>query len=131
MNTPETDKAERMAFSQEYMVPTEFARRLERERDEAIHGSCVNYNYTQEARRGRDEWSKLCGQYKQERDEARIQEDMHFQNFLQMRRERDEAREDLDNMQDQRDLAMKLIKRLEQERDEARTELAQLKEGEK
>jgi predicted nuclease with TOPRIM domain len=56
---------------------------------------------------------------------------MHFQNFLQMRRERDEAREDLDNMQDQRDLAMKLIKRLEQERDEARTELAQLKEGEK
>jgi hypothetical protein len=35
MNTPETDKAERMAFSQEYMVPTEFARKLERERDEA------------------------------------------------------------------------------------------------
>jgi hypothetical protein len=27
-----------------------------------------------------------------ERDEARIQEDIHFQNFLQMRRERDEAR---------------------------------------
>lgn len=35
MNTPETDKAERMAYSQEYMVPTEFARKLERERDEA------------------------------------------------------------------------------------------------
>jgi hypothetical protein len=34
-DTPETDKAERMAYSQEYMVPTEFARRLERERDEA------------------------------------------------------------------------------------------------
>jgi len=34
-NTPETDKAERMAYSQEYMVPTEFARKLERERDEA------------------------------------------------------------------------------------------------
>lgn len=33
--TPETDKAERMAYSQEYMVPTEFARKLERERDEA------------------------------------------------------------------------------------------------
>jgi len=52
MNTPETDKAERMAFSQEYMVPTEFARRLER---------------------ARDEWAKLCGQYKQERDEARTE----------------------------------------------------------
>ena len=34
-NTPETDKAERMAYSQEYMVDTEFARKLERERDEA------------------------------------------------------------------------------------------------
>jgi hypothetical protein len=34
-NTPETDKAERMSFSQEYMVPTEFARKLERERDKA------------------------------------------------------------------------------------------------
>lgn len=33
--TPETDAAERMAFAQEYMVPAEFARRLERERDEA------------------------------------------------------------------------------------------------
>ena len=35
MDTPETDKAERMAYAGEYMVPTEFARRLERERDEA------------------------------------------------------------------------------------------------
>lgn len=33
--TPETDAAERMAFAQEYIVPTDFARRLERERDEA------------------------------------------------------------------------------------------------
>jgi putative N-acetylmannosamine-6-phosphate epimerase len=35
MDTPETDKAERMAYAGEYMVPTEVARRLERERDEA------------------------------------------------------------------------------------------------
>jgi len=34
-DTPETDKAERMAYAGEYMVPTEFAQRLERERDEA------------------------------------------------------------------------------------------------
>ena len=33
--TPETDAAERMAFAQEYMVPTDFARKLERERDES------------------------------------------------------------------------------------------------
>ena len=34
-DTPETDKAERMAFAGEYMVTTEFARQMERERDEA------------------------------------------------------------------------------------------------
>ena len=34
-DTPETDTAERMAFAQEQMVPTEVARRLERERDES------------------------------------------------------------------------------------------------
>ena len=33
-DTPETDKAERMAFSQEHMVPTDFARQLERERNQ-------------------------------------------------------------------------------------------------
>jgi hypothetical protein len=40
-DTPETDGAERMAFSQEYMVPTKFARKLERERDEA-RAMCPN-----------------------------------------------------------------------------------------
>jgi hypothetical protein len=34
-STPESNAAERMAFSGEYMVPTEFARQLERERNEA------------------------------------------------------------------------------------------------
>jgi hypothetical protein len=33
--TTETDKAERMAYAGEYMVPTEVARKLECERDEA------------------------------------------------------------------------------------------------
>ena len=33
--TPETDAAERMAWAGEYMVPTEVARKLERERDGA------------------------------------------------------------------------------------------------
>ena len=32
-DTPDTDKAERMAYSQEYMVPTDFARSLELERN--------------------------------------------------------------------------------------------------
>jgi hypothetical protein len=34
-DTPESNAAERMAYSGEYMVPTKVARRLERERDEA------------------------------------------------------------------------------------------------
>jgi len=34
-NTPEADRAERMAYSQEHMVDTEVARKLERERNEA------------------------------------------------------------------------------------------------
>lgn len=34
--TPETDMAERMAFAGEYMVPTEFARKLERNLQEYI-----------------------------------------------------------------------------------------------
>lgn len=34
-DTPETNAAERMAYSSEYMVPTKVARRLERERDNA------------------------------------------------------------------------------------------------
>lgn len=34
-DTPETDAAERMAYGQEYMVPTEVARKLERERNGA------------------------------------------------------------------------------------------------
>jgi hypothetical protein len=34
-DTPESNAAERMAYSGEYMVPTKVARRLERERDNA------------------------------------------------------------------------------------------------
>jgi uncharacterized coiled-coil DUF342 family protein len=43
-----------------------------------------------------------------------------WEHSRKLERERDEARQDLDNMQDQRDLAMKVIARLERERDEAR-----------
>jgi hypothetical protein len=91
-NTPEADKAERMAYSGEYMVPTEVARKLERERDEARaelaewtdsaknvrkeyddehHCSCVPIlrKLLKDAERERDEWAAMCGRYKQERDE--------------------------------------------------------------
>jgi hypothetical protein len=63
-DTPETDKAERMAYSQEYMVPTEFARRLERERDEARH----------EIEGWKNKWNiavEMAARAENERDEAR------------------------------------------------------------
>ncbi len=53
--TPETDAneawpASKLNLGNDSFVPAEFARRLERERDE---------------------WAALCGQYKQERNDAR------------------------------------------------------------
>jgi len=94
--TTETEKAERMAYSGEDMVPTEVARKLEQERDEARaelaewtdsaknvrkeyddehHCSCVAIlrKLLTDDERKRDEWAAMCGQYKEERDEAREQ----------------------------------------------------------
>jgi hypothetical protein len=75
-NTPEADKAERMAYSGEYMVPTEVARKLERERDEARTERDILKLvdpawplYIQQLERERNEWAAMCGRYKQERDE--------------------------------------------------------------
>ena len=88
-DTPETDKAERMAYSQEYMVPTEFARRLERERDEA-----------------RDMVEKFTEQGLDLMDANRM-----------LKRERDEARRELDilRLDSQREAEHhdKLVKELE------------------
>ena len=41
-----------------------------------------------------------------------------------LERERDEARKEVGNLQDQRDFAMQVISRLERERDEARNKMA-------
>jgi hypothetical protein len=67
-NTPETAKAERMAWAQEYMVDTEFARNLERERDEA--------------RTELDMWR-----------DGNIMHQIHRDELEKTERERDEARE--------------------------------------
>ena len=78
--TPETDASQHEGLLRGNAMPTQvvhvnFARKLERERDEAReairvlaeHGESEIQRITKE----RDEWAKLCGQYKQERDEAR------------------------------------------------------------
>ena len=92
---------------------------------------CVPADIARKLERERDEWAKLCGQYKQERDE--VQEHLReikeygteeINAAVELRQKLAQALVDLDNMQDQRDLAMKVIKRLEQERDEAREALA-------
>jgi uncharacterized coiled-coil DUF342 family protein len=115
MNTPETDNLARG----NHVVPTEWAEQLERERDEerkiaeklrkerfearkfalALHEEHVKLKTE------RDEWSKLCGQYKQERDEAIRHLENHTASTIHschnqcqrpmcvLRRERDEARD--------------------------------------
>jgi len=79
-NTPETNDLARG----NHVVPTEWAEQLERERDNArleLKG-CKAKNKRisaellmkiKDIERERNEWAKLCGQYKQERDEARTE----------------------------------------------------------
>ena len=92
-NTPETDKVERMAYSQEYMVETEFARKLERERDEA-QAECL-----EQARllgMGSEREARLIS----ERDDALsqiAQAECRAERFCQ---ERDEARAALMKIED-------------------------------
>ena len=57
-DTPDTDASERMAFAGEYMVPTEFARQLEREKREWYYKAHVNASHAFQARAERDEARK-------------------------------------------------------------------------
>jgi uncharacterized coiled-coil DUF342 family protein len=75
-DTPETDNLARG----NHVVPTDWAEKLERERDEAraerdslqALSQSLAETYAK-LKTERDEWAKLCGEYKQERDEARAQ----------------------------------------------------------
>ena len=66
-DTPETDAAERMAFAQQQMVPTEWAQKLERERDEAREQAKKLEGAYEDATKYYARWSELI----EERDEAR------------------------------------------------------------
>lgn len=65
-DTPETDAAERMAYGQEYMVPTEVARKLERERNgarelaQALHNDQVTLLLERD--KARERAAKLAAQ---------------------------------------------------------------------
>ena len=98
MNTPETDKAERMAWSQEYMVDTEFARKLERERD------------------------KIQTELEMWRD-GNILHEIHRNELEKVERERDNAREKMADALQEVDLRTLDFERMKEERDEAREAL--------
>ena len=96
--TPETDAAQHEGLLRGNPMPTQvvhvnFARKLERERDE------VRKDLQEIKEYGTEEINAA----------------------VSLRQKLAQALVDLDNLQDQRDLAMKVIKRLEQERDEAIT----------
>jgi hypothetical protein len=115
----ETDRANAVVFAK-------FARKLERERDEAreriekqkleivrLNGATNHAGGTplKIALRERDEWAAMCGQYKQERDEAitrRMETIMQCELYEQ---ERDEARENCKSIVDK---ANELIARWDQ-----------------
>jgi chromosome segregation ATPase len=146
--TPETDAA--IKAQSEWKLPfvsytmggvtydgpvATLCRRLERERDKAREALADVEEYgTEDINAAVDLRHKLATALV-ERDEARGDLENHTASTIHschdqcqrlmcvLRRERDDARRDLDNMQDQRDLAMKVIKRLEQERDKATEDL--------
>ena len=102
-DTPETDAkvSAHIGFYSCATVPAELCRRMERERDEAIHGSCVNYNFTQDARRERDE-----AQYKLE--DARQSLEVALEDLSEAKRERDELLERNAKLRDIADRALTL-----------------------
>ena len=98
-NTPEADRAERMAYSQEYMVDTEVARKLERKRDEAredLEHWKIEYEIVV---------SRLCGT-KHERDNGIIAEHEIIPILM---KERDEAREQNVKLRDIADTAIEYV----------------------
>jgi hypothetical protein len=86
--TTETDKAERMAYAGEYMVPTEVARKLEQERDEARIERDI-LKIVDPA------WPVYIQQLEQERDEAREAFKIAYNERVKVELERDEARAEL------------------------------------
>lgn len=76
-STPETDAKASVGLenADRECVPAEFARKLERERDEARSELSLKQQTLtiaegtlSDLRKQRDEWSAMCGKYKQERD---------------------------------------------------------------
>ena len=115
MDTPETDKAERMAYAGEYMVPTEVARRLERERDEAREAFKIAYNERVKVELERDEARAELADWKDSALNARKEyDDEHHCSCVAI------LRKLLKDAERNRDEWATMCGRYKQERDEAR-----------
>ena len=114
-NTPETDKAERMAYSQEYMVDTEFARKLERERDEA----------REKAERYRREANKFMLQRDESQEKYATEATEHMLAVNKLCNERDEAQADCLEQARLLGMGSEREARLISERDEALSQIVQ------
>jgi F0F1-type ATP synthase membrane subunit b/b' len=119
--TPETDymKLSNDCNALGFWLMTQHARKLERERDEARgdlefwRGLYKNLEkIIEEAKGERDEWAAMCGRYKQERDEALMDRangdiaTMTINHYERILRERDEAREQVQQMSDSNQVLM-------------------------
>ena len=99
---------------------------------------CVPADFARKLERERNEWAAMCGRYKQERDEARekLDEEMKWHHrthtelvqtqckILDMHMGRDEIQEKYDNLATEH---MLVVNKLCEERDEAREEHRKLK----
>jgi hypothetical protein len=127
--TPETDKAERMAWAGEYMVPTEVARRLERERDEARNQRDILRLDAQKEAEHHDHMVGELEKVYKERDEARAELAEWTDSAKNVRKEYDDEhhcscvpilRKLLKDAERERDEWAAMCGRYKQERDEAR-----------
>ena len=136
-NTPETDQkaVPHIGFYSCATVPAEFARKLERDRDEA--------------RAGRHAYKELAFKHAQERDEARVDaaaladklsglELRSTDELARLEQERNEARGDRDTIQTElemwrdgnilHEVHRNELEKVEQERDEAREALMKIED---
>lgn len=141
--TPETDAVAEAVGMGHFMVDAEFARRLERERDEAREEAGhwkTEYEIVVDRLRGRKHPrdngiiadDEIIPKLERERDEAReasdkwkklhdIKDELFKKGIAEVERERDEAREALRTLAEHGESE---IQRLTKERDEAREQAA-------
>lgn len=90
-NTPETDALVPQFLSGgEIPDISAHARKLERERNDAMKESEYYRERYEQLKDERDKWAEMCGQYKQERDSAWEQEQIHYDNYIAIKKERDD-----------------------------------------